>query len=269
MSDHGDEGLAHDLPVLLARRRLLGVLGGVGVGLALTACGTDEPSPAPTTSPTDGGTSGAVPPEEIPEEAGGPFPGDGSNGPDVLAESGVVREDITRSVGSASGVAAGVPLVLRLRVLELDGGEATPLAGAAVYAWHCDREGRYSMYDDDVEDENFLRGVQVAGADGWLQFRTVFPGCYSGRWPHVHFEVYPSVDDATSASNLLRTSQLALPEDACAQAYEADGYGSSVENLRGLSLEDDGVFSDGYSLQLAKVTGSVSEGYTATLTVPV
>lgn len=255
MSDHDGEGLAHDLPVFLGRRRLLGVLGAVGAAATLAACGVDEPT----------GTAA----EEIPEEAGGPFPGDGSNGPNVLAESGVVREDLTRSVGAASGVAPGVPLLLRLRVLQLEDGEATPLAGAAVYAWHCDREGRYSMYDDGVEGENFLRGVQVADADGWLQFRTVFPGCYSGRWPHVHVEVYPSEADATSASQPLRTSQLALPEDACAQAYQAQGYGSSVENLRGLSLDDDGVFSDGYSLQLAKVTGSVSGGYTATLTVPV
>ena len=256
MDRHDDEGLAHDLPLLLGRRRLLGVIGAVGAASVLAACGGDEPA-------------GTTPAGEVPEEAAGPFPGDGSNGPNVLTESGVVREDITRSVGSASGVALGVPLLLRLRVLQLDDGEATPLAGAAVYAWHCDSAGRYSMYDDGVEDENFLRGVQVADGEGWLQFRTIFPGCYAGRWPHVHFEVYPSAADATSASNRLRTSQLAFPEDACAAAYEADGYDASVENLRGLSLEDDGVFSDGWSLQLAKVTGSVSDGYTATLTVPV
>jgi hypothetical protein len=42
-----------------------------------------------------------------------------------------------------------------------------------------------------------------------------------------------------------------------------------VPNLAQLSLESDGIFSDGYSLQMAKVTGSVDEGYTATLNVPV
>ena len=91
----------------------------------------------------------------------------------------------------------------------------------------------------------------------------------SGRWPHVHFEVYPSRDAATTASGKLRTSQLAFPEDACRQVYGTDGYGQSVQNLAQTSLESDIVFSDGYSLQLAKVTGNVSDGMTATLNVPV
>ncbi len=101
---------------------------------------------------------------EIPEETAGPYPGDGSNGPNVLSESGVVRSDITSSFGSASGVAEGVPLTLRFRVYDLAGEDVTPLAGAALYAWHCDREGNYSMYDGDAVDENYLRGVQEADA---------------------------------------------------------------------------------------------------------
>jgi hypothetical protein len=36
----------------------------------------------------------------------------------------------------------------------------TPLAGAAVYVWHCDRDGRYSLYDPAIASENYLRGVQ-------------------------------------------------------------------------------------------------------------
>jgi len=287
MSDHDEhesgrhEGLSHDLPGLLAsglgRRRILGVLGGLGAA-SLVACAADDDglTEVSCSTPTPGGgappagsSSVAVANGEIPEETAGPYPGDGSNGPDVLSQSGVVREDITRSFGAASGVAAGVPLTLRLRVLQLEDGESAPLEGAAVYAWHCTADGRYSMYSDGVTEENFLRGVQVAGSDGWLQFTTVFPGCYSGRWPHVHFEVYPSVDDATTASNRLRTSQLALPEDVCRTVYAETGYDGSTANLDQLSLDSDMVFADGHSLQLAKVTGSVDEGYTATLAVPV
>jgi hypothetical protein len=85
----------------------------------------------------------------------------------------------------------------------------------------------------------------------------------------VHFEVYPSVDDATTASNRLRTSQLALPEDVCRTVYAEAGYDGSTSNLDQLSLDSDTVFADGHSLQLAKVTGSVAEAYTATLAVPV
>ncbi|RYJ00573.1 MAG: 3,4-dioxygenase subunit beta, partial [Actinomycetales bacterium] len=130
-------------------------------------------------------------------------------------------------------------------------------------------EGRYSMYDDEVAGENYLRGVQECDADGTVTFTSIFPACYAGRWPHIHFEVYPSLDDATSASNRMRTSQLALPEDASAEVYATDGYDQSVRNLQQVSLDSDNVFSDGYSLQLATVTGSVSQGYTATLRVPV
>ena len=81
-------------------------------------------------------------PRAIPEETAGPYPGDGSNGPNVLAESGVVRSDITSSFGDASGVAEGVPMTVKLKVYDLNGDDATPLAGAAVYLWHCDREGK-------------------------------------------------------------------------------------------------------------------------------
>jgi protocatechuate 3,4-dioxygenase beta subunit len=258
--DEHREGLAHDLPGLVrrghGRRALFGIVGGVGLAAALAACSSDDG----LVDVTDG---------EIPEETAGPYPGDGSNGPDVLAESGVVREDITRSFGTAVGVAAGVPLTVRLRVLDLADGESTPLEGAAIYLWHADAEGRYSMYSEGVVEENYLRGVQVAGADGWLQFRTVFPGCYDGRWPHIHFEVYPSVDDATSASNRLRTTQLALPEDACRQVYADGRYGESAAHLDRTTLDGDMVFADGHSLQLAKVSGTVEDGFTATLAVPV
>jgi protocatechuate 3,4-dioxygenase beta subunit len=156
-------------------------------------------------------------------ETAGPYPGDGSNGVNVLTESGTVRSDITRSFGSASGVVEGVPLTIKLTVLDTADG-AGPLQGAAVYLWHRDREGRYSLYSEGVTQEDYLRGVQETGGDGSVTFTSIFPAAYSGRWPHVHFEVYPSLDAATTASGKLRTSQLAFPEDACRQVYATDGY---------------------------------------------
>jgi len=77
------------------------------------------------------------------------------------------------------------------------------------------------------------------------------------------------VESATSGGSKLRTSQLALPEDVCSKVYATDGYEQSVGNLSQVSLDSDNVFSDGYSLQLAKVTGSAGDGYVATLNVPV
>jgi protocatechuate 3,4-dioxygenase beta subunit len=288
LEDH-DLGLSHDLPRIverqrLARRGMLAIFGGVGIA-ALAGCAADSSSSTSTASDSTAGGPNGAPPDggggmggdssvevaegEIPEETAGPYPGDGSNGPNVLAESGVVRSDITSSFGDASGVAEGVPMTVKLKVYDLNGDDATPLAGAAVYLWHCDREGSYSMYDGAASGENYLRGVQEATDDGTLEFTTIFPACYAGRWPHMHFEVYESLDAATNATNKLRTSQLALPQDVSETVYATEGYEQSVLNLAQVSLDTDGIFSDGYSLQMAKVTGSVDEGYVATLNVPV
>jgi protocatechuate 3,4-dioxygenase beta subunit len=267
MHDH-DLGLAHDLPRLLSRRRALGVLaGGLGAA-ALAACGSsDGGTPGRTTSAsttsTDTGKTG-----EVPEETAGPFPGDGSNGPNVLTESGVVRRDITTSFGDASGVAEGVPATVALTLLDVAGG-GKPLKGAAVYLWHCDREGRYSLYDGDVTAENYLRGVQASDSRGRLAFDTIFPAAYSGRWPHMHFEVYESLDAAAAGGAKLRTSQIALPKDVCDAVYGSSGYEQSVANLAQTSLDTDMVFSDGYSSQLARWTGSPKEGIELALNVGV
>ncbi|GAA1751564.1 intradiol ring-cleavage dioxygenase [Aeromicrobium alkaliterrae] len=283
MSDHTetedhDLGLSHDLPTIFTRRRALGLMSAAGLAAALAACGADGTSSGSSTGSTQqqppggsGGSSTAVGDGEIPEETGGPYPADGTNGVNVLTESGIERSDIRSSFGEASGVAEGVPLTFSLTVIDVSSADdpGSALAGAAVYAWHCDREGRYSMYDDEIVEENYLRGVQECDADGTVTFTSIFPACYSGRWPHIHFEVYPTLADATSASNRMRTSQLALPEDVCSTVYATDGYEDSVRNLQQVSLDSDNVFSDGYSLQLATVTGSVADGYTATLRVPV
>jgi protocatechuate 3,4-dioxygenase beta subunit len=277
MHDH-DRGLSHDLPTLLNRRRLLAGLGGLAGLAALAGC-----DPAPSTgdatgaasSPAAGaaasaaaGAASTATGGQIPEETAGPFPGDGSNGVNVLTQTGIVRGDITRSFGSGSAVARGVPLTIRLTVTDTANG-AAPLAGAAVYVWHCDINGNYSLYASGLTAENYLRGVQETDAGGVVTFTSIYPGAYSGRWPHIHFEVYPSLAKAGTATGKLRTSQLALPQAACATVYATDGYGQSAGNLARSSLEGDMVFSDGYSLQLATVTGTVGQGMTAALTVPV
>ncbi|MGH3878849.1 MAG: intradiol ring-cleavage dioxygenase [Actinophytocola sp.] len=270
MHDH-DRGLEFDLATLRSRRNVLALFGGASLAV-LAGCGTGSdaaPTPTSTAGTTGGGagTTAAGSLEEIPEETAGPFPGDGSNGPNVLTESGIVRSDIRTSFGDASGTADGVPLRFELTVVEADTG--APLAGAAVYLWHCDRDGAYSLYSDAAADQNYLRGVQEADEAGKLAFSSIFPAAYSGRWPHAHFEVYRSLGDATSAGAKLTTSQLALPQDVCEAVYATDGYDQSVRNLAGTSLERDNVFSDGWDTQLAEVTGDVTTGYLATLTVPV
>jgi protocatechuate 3,4-dioxygenase beta subunit len=268
--DHGpDGGLALDLPGLLGRRRVLRLLG-IGGAVVLVGCGShDSASPSATTSrrPSAGGTGADVECPTIVEETAGPFPGDGSNGPNVLADSGAVRRDITSSFGSASGFADGVPLRVEFVVVDASAGCA-PMAGTAVYAWQCDREGRYSLYSDGVTEENYLRGVQQADGAGRVTFDSIFPGAYPGRWPHIHFEVYRDLASATASEAPIATSQIALPPEACAVAYAAPGYEASLRAWEGTSIGRDGVFAeDGGVTQLATWSGDASVGIAVELDV--
>jgi protocatechuate 3,4-dioxygenase beta subunit len=259
-----DQGLRFDVDTLLSRRRMLAFLGIGTATLGLAACGAGSSTSSASSSAGATAVSG-----EIPDETAGPYPGDGSNGPDVLAMSGIVRSDIRSSFGGSSGTAEGVPMTLELNVSDLANGGA-PFEGVAVYVWHCTREGGYSMYSSGVEDQNFLRGVQVADADGRVTFTSIFPACYDGRWPHIHFEVYPDQAGITDSTNVIATSQVALPQDVCATVYAEDGYEASVSNLARVSLDSDNVFGDdGGASQLATVTGDVGSGYAVSLAVGV
>ncbi|QCQ17090.1 intradiol ring-cleavage dioxygenase [Microbacterium sp. RG1] len=273
-----DQGAPFDVRTLITRR---GVLGLVGVGLgtaALAACApvssasttssTSTPTATPSASSTSATTTTALPAGEIPDETAGPYPGDGSNGPDVLEQSGIVRSDLRTSIGSSTAV-DGVPLTFTFTITDMANGD-TPFTGVAVYAWHCDAQGRYSMYSEGVEDETWLRGVQVADANGQVTFTSIVPACYSGRWPHIHFEVYPSIDDITDASNAIATSQMAIPESMTTDVYAQSAYEGSLQNLSQVSLSNDNVFgNDSAALQLPTVSGDASNGYSTTLTVRV
>ena len=274
-----DQGLAFDIETLVSRRQVLRAMGygALGAGLfSLAACGPLGSSASPGATTGDASSAGATfgsgtadCDTAIPEETAGPYPGDSSNGPDVLSQSGVVRADIRSSFGSSSTVAGGVPLTIRLAILDLARGCA-PIDGAAVYVWHCDQQGRYSLYSQGAETENYLRGVQAAASDGIVTFTSVFPACYSGRWPHIHFEVYPSLDAAKSAGNKIATSQIALPQDICDQVYATSGYEQSVSNMQGVSLSSDNVFGDDDGeRQIGTMSGSIANGLTVDLAVPV
>jgi hypothetical protein len=163
MDDH-DRGLEYDLSTLLRRRRMLGLLAGAGLA-TLVGCsndaGTTTSSPTTAGAATTGAASATGTPAttaancstEIPEETAGPYPGNGSNGANVLTRSGIVRSDIRASFGSSTTVAKGVPLTIRLTVQDATKSCAA-LAGAAVYLWQCDINGRYSLYSQGITGQN-------------------------------------------------------------------------------------------------------------------
>lgn len=246
---HADANLSETMRVVNERRRVLALLGGAGLVALLPR------SPLACTL--------------IPQETEGPYPGDGTNGPNALTTSGIVRSDIRSSFSVASpATATGTPLTVTLQFLSTTE-SCGFIEGLAVYAWHCDAQGRYSLYSQGVTAQNYLRGVQVSDSSGRVTFTTIFPGCYSGRWPHIHFEVFASLADATSGRNAGRISQLALPQAACSTVYaQSSLYPSSANNLNQITLNSDNVFGDdGGVHQLATVTGNNTDGYTAFLEV--
>jgi len=275
-----DRGLVYDLSTLLDRRQILKLAGfttisaglmsivGCAPGTSSSATSSTAASAAASAS-TAAGSAAAADCAVIPEETAGPFPGDGSNGPNVLAQSGIVREDIRSSFGSSTTTAKGVPLTIKLTIQDA-ANNCAPMTGAAVYIWHCDQAGNYSLYSQAAANENYLRGVQATDGSGVVTFQSIFPACYSGRWPHIHFEVYSNLEAATDEANKIATSQIALPKDACDLVYATDGYAQSVTNMGQVSLERDNVFGDdGGVHELGTVTGSAADGLTVALTVPV
>lgn len=291
---HDHTSLADDLERMLStqsnrRQSLRWLLAGAAT-LPLASCGggsgdTANASTAASTG-TSGGTTGSGTGSGtaagtgsngtcsvIPEETGGPYPGDGSNSngsgiANALTLSGIVRSDIRTSVSPGNATAAGIPTTLKLQIVNV-GASCASTAGAAVYLWHCDRDGNYSMYASGLTRENYLRGVQEADSTGTVTFTTIFPGCYAGRMPHIHFEVYPSLAKATSATNRVKTSQFTFPMAKLNEAYATTAYANSSRNLASISYATDNVFSDGTSLQMASVSGDPVNGYVVTLTIGV
>lgn len=253
--DH-DHGFAHDLPNLLGRRRFLGGLAVFGLS-------------------TMAFPSFAMDCVALPWETAGPYPADGSNKKNwkivnVLEQKAVIRQDLRSSFGELSGMANGLQLDLELTLQNANG--CIPLEGYAVYLWACDATGNYSLYD--ITDQNYLRGVGISNQNGVVKFTTNFPGCYDGRWPHFHFEVFKNAESAVSGEKALLTSQIAIPEAEAALVYSKDvRYSNGTKNLSRISLDVDNVFSDNTSEQLTqqtlKLSGNPSLGYSGKLIIPI
>lgn len=151
----------------------------------------------------------------VPEQTQGPF----------YADLDLMRRDITEG-------RPGHPLRLGIRVVDRD---CQPVPGAVVEVWHCDVDGDYSAFlDGSPGDEGpgtrFLRGGQTAGDDGIVEFRTVYPGWYTGRAVHIHTKVH--VGGGTEL-----TTQLYFPEDLTDRVHAQAPYAARGE--RDTRNEDD------------------------------
>ena len=281
--DEDHRGLVYDVQTLIDRRRALGIFGGVALTRLLAACGAqptdaDAPDRAPRRRPPPPRRRPLPrarrlrhpsPLEEVPDETGGPYPGDGSNGVNVLDDSGIVRSDIRSSFGSSTTVAEGVPLTIALTVRDAATGAA--LAGRGVYLWHCDRDGNYSLYSRGVENENYLRGVQETDANGTVTVHVDLSGVLLGTLAaHPLRGVRGRRDRRGVGTDRQDVADRAARRDQRRWSTRRAATSRACGTLSQMSLQSDMVFSDDGGIhQIATMSGSVAAGYTASLTIGV
>lgn len=212
----------------------------------VVACGKDD-DPTPATDSTSTGTCTVSP-----SETAGPFP--------TKTPADLVMVDIR---SDRTGIAMTATITIQNA-----NNSCAALADAIVDIWHCDRDGYYSEYGGtgmqsaDFTSVHFLRGRQSTNSDGVVAFKTIFPGWYSGRAPHIHVHVY----DSTGKSLLV--TQIAFPTDVCNTVYTT-ATNFYTKGTQDTSNASDNVFSDSITNELATVTGSVADGFALTHTIVV
>ncbi|HNE30366.1 MAG: T9SS type A sorting domain-containing protein [Saprospiraceae bacterium] len=187
----------------------------------------------------------------IPTETTGPFP------LDLTENTTFFRQDIRENK-------TGVQLNLKLKIIGAD--NCLPLQNVRVNIWHCDKDGAYSGYSQPNNPGQagltYLRGYQMTDASGIVEFVTIFPGWYTGRICHIHFQVYVS-------SVYAAISQLTFPIAEKNALYAANS-GLYTKGADPLTFNQDNIFSDGYAYQLATLTpNAVTGGYDSYLEVTV
>jgi protocatechuate 3,4-dioxygenase beta subunit len=232
---------------LPTRRTALGALGMLGTLGAATAAMTesDEAEAAGICVVT------AV-------ETAGPYPL-----ASALDKSAIVRRDITEGK-------TGTPVTLVLKIVDYDNG-CTPLAGAAVYVWHCDADGEYSGYSSTANgshlDETYLRGVQVTDSNGKVTFKTIFPGWYIPRLTHIHVEVFLAGTTLSSTAVATATTQLCFPDSVTSAVYGNTTLYPKGQNTVTSTSAADQVFGNGVTTETLTVSGSLSAGLAAGIVI--
>jgi protocatechuate 3,4-dioxygenase beta subunit len=187
----------------------------------------------------------------IPSETAGPFP------LDLTDNTAFFRQDVRESK-------TGVQLNLKLRIIGME--NCAPMQNLRVNIWHCDKDGQYSGYsvggNPGQAGLTYLRGYQLTDANGEVEFITIFPGWYTGRICHIHFQVYVS-------SSYAAISQLTFDIETKNAIYAANPtlYTKGADPR---TFANDNIFSDGYAYQLATLTpNSATGGYDSFMEVAV
>jgi protocatechuate 3,4-dioxygenase beta subunit len=241
------------------RREALAKIGALGVA-GLCGCGVSRAASGAAGGEGIGAAASSVASAPgscilIPSETAGPFPLLA-----ILSNASMVRKDVREGK-------IGIPMTLDM-TLQNVGSACQPIANAAVYIWHCDKDGGYSGYssaENGTHDgETYLRGIQVSDANGAVSFTTIFPGWYPGRITHIHFQIFLNNKLNVTATV---TSQLTFPLDTIKAVYDTPLYRGRGQNTSVADYAGDGVFSDGATYQIAAVSDDPLQSLRATLAI--
>jgi protocatechuate 3,4-dioxygenase beta subunit len=243
---------------LLTRRHLLALAGGVGLTVVAAACGgssdsassaarTPGRSSTPGTNPPAPGTTGATGANAVPVQC--VLTPEMTEGPYYLTGE-PERRDVTEGK-------AGTPLRLQLTVA--DATRCTPIPGAVVEIWHADAQGVYSGFGAGASNRTFLRGSQVADANGVATFDTIYPGWYQGRAAHIHMKARQS-----KAASQVHTGQMFFDEAVNDAVYGGGPYAGRA-GRRTLNAQD-GIYQGGGAESMVVVTKS-GDGYLGTMVI--
>lgn len=215
-------------------------------GIGLAGLGSIVPLPKLDAATTDYGKTCVL----IPSETEGPFP------LDLTENNTYFRQDVRETQ-------TGTKLNLKLKIIGL--ANCLPMQNVRVNIWHCTKDGLYSGYSQTNNPGQagltYLRGWQMADANGEVQFTTVFPGWYNGRVCHIHFQIYVS-------SVYKAVSQLTFPVTEKNALYAANS-SLYTKGADPLAISQDNIFSDGYSYQMATLTANNDGSYDSYLEVTV
>ncbi len=216
-----------------------------------------------TTTPTN--TSGAC--TESPTEVEGPYPytADGTTRNEL--SNPLNRSDI-RSNSSDGAIQTGIPLSLQLTVVNVNNSCAL-VSDARVDIWCCNKDGYYSGYagqpgilgTQSYVGKDWMRGYQVTGSAGLVTFNMIYPGWYSGRATHIHFEVFIS-------GVLKKVGQMAFPESISDVVHVSSLYAAhGINTTRNASDSIFGNSSTDLANETIALTGNTTDGYTGTHTI--
>ncbi len=256
----------------ITRREALGAAGAVGAALLVGRNGLPALEQVISAAPAAAATKAATV-AVTPSMTEGPY----------WVDELLRRFDVRANTGSSTTVQAGVPLTVKINVLDASSGG--PINNAHVDIWHANAYGLYSdesgqqtgggTTNGSTTGQNFLRGYQVTGVDagagtapvnGQVTFKTIWPGWYNGRAIHIHVRVR-TYNGSAVATNY--TTQIFFSDaDNAAVLNGAAPYNTRSPKTDPTTDETDNVLSSSAdATNIVPVTGSIADGFAATFTI--